>query len=134
MSNSRVAKGYAIVPDGDRINLPSVQMAAFDKLPLKLRRAVDYCAFQISAWHVREHHRKHGAKATLREVAESERLFLIAASKETGVPICETPLRTPTRRSSRSIRSARFGFANPPLENAGSSSCNSGRMTSAGAA
>jgi hypothetical protein len=65
---------------------PSGDLAAYDKLPAAVKRALDDAPLAISAVHALHHLRAHGLVSVLREIKESADLFYSAAERETGVP------------------------------------------------
>lgn len=81
---------------------PDDDLAAYDKLPPTVRRALDDAPLAISARHALWHLMAHGLVSVLREIRESADLFYAAAERETGVPRPMTPLvRDPGRKRCR---------------------------------
>lgn len=60
------------------------EMAAFDRLPVTVRRRLDHAVFEISARATLAYYQRHGAKATVQEINDSDAAFLKAAEKERG--------------------------------------------------
>lgn len=78
---------------------PSDDLAAYDKLPPAVKRALDDAPLAISAQHALWHLMAHGLVSVLREIRESCDIFYAAAEKETGVPRPKTTLeRDPGRK------------------------------------
>jgi hypothetical protein len=103
--NSRPVRGYDFSGTYDKV----AQMRDYDRLPVTVRRALDVAPFEICCVATLAYYRQHNASLTIAEIADSARLYLQAAERETGVPRCRLPLRTSTRSSSRSTRAARTG-------------------------
>lgn len=81
-------------PDGD--------LAAYDKLPSPVKRALDDAPLAISAKHALWHLMAHGLVSVLREIRESCDDFYAAAERQTGVQCSRTPLeRMPGRKRCR---------------------------------
>lgn len=81
---------------------PNSDLAAYDKLPSTVKRALDDAPLAISATHALWHLQAHGLVSVLREIRESADDFYAAAEKETGVPKPTTPLvRDPGRKRCR---------------------------------
>jgi hypothetical protein len=81
---------------------PGSDLAAYDRLPAAVKRALDDAPLAISAVHAFHHLRAHGLVSVLREIKESADLFYAAAERETGVMCSRTPIeRVPGRKQCR---------------------------------
>lgn len=61
---------------GTRLTTPQREMAAYDMLPISLRRAVDNAPYSMSSEYILAMHVKKGWQATLREIESSSAGFI----------------------------------------------------------
>jgi len=88
--NHRPVEGYS----GGFVSVDPVKdLAAFDRLPPSVRRALDDAPFAISAQSAFDVWKKDGWRAALREVKASGDEWLAKCERETGVPRPRKPLR-----------------------------------------
>lgn len=64
---------------------PNSDLAAYDRLPAAVKRALDDAPLAVSAVHAFHHLRTNGLVSVLREIRESVDDFYAAAERETGI-------------------------------------------------
>jgi hypothetical protein len=87
--NHKPVQGYQagfIKPD------PHADIAAYDRLPLVVKEALDDAPLAISSVAALHHLRAHGIVSVLREIRESADEFYDAAASETGIPRPTKPI------------------------------------------